>query len=487
MVIALAPGASSSLTSPALVAFTGAVQGSGLVLADPYALSFAIDDLHDPLVAAAQIYPAPSGAVVAAVQSVAGPFILADAMTLLVSLDDAATQTLVLTAAAFIAIGGAITSAPAWQVAAVVNELLDYGKSYPSTSATKVTIASDVPGAGGSVQVIGGTANVILGFSTTQVTGSGGSTAPHAVDLVVDKLSTGRFVAAWTVPSNAPTGRYRIRWYLTQASGDPVRSWSEDVEVLAQPSGGTSYALVADVRAEGVTVAQASDRRISDALRNSSALIELWTGRVFVPRYKVIKVDAPTTDHLLLDEPICAIEGVASAGAAAGSYIDATSYAAYGRHLSQGLLSPDDRESPKIVFHGRGWGSSLGYSGGYGLGVESLRRGSRSGAQQITIAGVFGYTDPDPSGGSPYGITPSNIARACVLLALRELPKAAGADQSAVVDAQQGHKITNQRTREQSITWSDSAALRGPTLWTGDPTIDGILLSYRRALSVSGV
>ena len=128
MVTSLAPGASSSLTSPVLLAYCSAVQGAGLFLADPFALSFAIDDLHDPLVAAAQIYPAPVGAITASVERSAGPFVLADGMTLLVSLDDGPTQTLALTAVAFAAIGGTITSAPAWQVTTVINDLVDIGK-----------------------------------------------------------------------------------------------------------------------------------------------------------------------------------------------------------------------------------------------------------------------------------------------------------------------------------------------------------------------
>ncbi len=491
--VALAPGATSSLTSPVhLLAFCASVQGASLVLADPVALSFAIDDLHDPDVAAAQIYPAPSGAVVASVESLAGPFVLADGMTLLVSLDDAATQTLTLTAGAFTAIGGDITNAPAWQVAAVVNELLDYGKSFPSSSATKTTIASDVPGAAGSVEILGGTANAVLGFSTTKAQGSGGTTTPHAVDLVADKLGTGRYVAVWTVPSNAPTGRYRIRWYVTQAVGDAERSWSEDFEVLAQPSLGTSYALVADVRDEGVTVAQASDRRISEALHNATTLIERWTGRVFVARWKAIRVDAAKNDYLILDEAIAGIEGIRSPSDPAGEFIASTGYEVYGRHLSQGLLSPDDRDSPKIRVHARsGYGDSYpggySYGAGYGSGVySSFDRGRFGGAQQVEIHGVFGYTDPDP-GGSPFGRTPSLISRCAVLLALRDLPKAGGLNAAGAFDAKMAHAVTNQRTREQSITWSDSASLRGPTNWTGDPTIDGILFTYCKGISVSGV
>lgn len=308
------------------------------------------------------------------------------------------------------------------------------------------------------------------------------------VDLEVDAIRTGVYAAAWTAPTtdDATLGRYRITWYCTQAEGGAETRWEEDFELLAQRFGPAvpRYALVCDVRDEGVTVAAASNRRVLDALAIAGDLAETWTGRRFRPEHKVIKIDGVTTTALLVREPICLIESVLYDGDV--TPVDPTTYRVYNRHLTQGLLSPDDREAPQIEYVRRtGRGALADIYPVYPLvsGFNDLAFPRVSRAQEVQLSGVFGYTDRD---GSPVGATPRALRRAVVLMALRELPKQ-GVHTDKAFDARYGGRVTSHRTREQTITWEARKASDQIAPFTGDPAIDAILLSYQRQISGAAV
>jgi hypothetical protein len=105
-----------------------------------------------------------------------------------------------------------------------------------------------------------------------------------------------------------------------------------------------------------------------------------------------------------------------------------------------------------------------------GLGLSSLVW--PRGQQNVTVQGIFGYTEPD---GSPTGRTPELIRHATKLLVLRELPLLADID--AREDAQKRYRLTSERTRDQSYTLE---ALRLHGAFTGDPAIDNILVAFAR-------
>ncbi len=96
-----------------------------------------------------------------------------------------------------------------------------------------------------------------------------------------------------------------------------------------------------------------------------------------------------------------------------------------------------------------------------------------AGVQNVTVRGVWGYTDFD---GSPLGKTPDLIAHASKLLTMRELPGMANIAERD--DARNRHRITSERTRDQSYTRSADPE----TPFTGDRAIDDILLLYRAPL-----
>lgn len=98
-----------------------------------------------------------------------GAYALTDGMTLTVSINGGAVQTVSFLTSEFVAIGAATPA----EVAAVLNAKLVGASAAASDSNTKVTITSDRRGTSSGVNVTGGTANAVLGFTTGNVAGSG--------------------------------------------------------------------------------------------------------------------------------------------------------------------------------------------------------------------------------------------------------------------------------------------------------------------------
>lgn len=285
------------------------------------------------------------------------------------------------------------------------------------------------------------------------------------VDLTADKLGTGHFAATWTAPGDLATGKHVIRWYCAITDGSAELAWTRDFDVLpfVPDAFVDAYALVADVRAEGVA-ASTKTVRIAESLARSAELIREWTGHDFTPRKKLLNVDVYRSNVVPLNEPICAIEYIRHDGSATD--IDRESYRVYARHLSQTMHSEDDRDSPRIEMTA----CTLGWMG----------------SQEIVISGVFGYTTRELRG-CPVGATPPAIRRANILLALRDLPKAA----TQGIDPSKAQTIKREKTREQEVEYDTGAT--GQTAsgtyapFTGDPEIDRLLLTYCQALTGTGV
>lgn len=120
------------------------------------------------------------------------PFDFANNDTLLVKIDGQATaQTITFVTADF----SNIDTATAEEICIRINKELAGGLAYPSSTHAKVTIASDRKGLGSHVQVTGGTANVMLGFDTGEVTGTGNVQNIGAV--TIGEMET-ILEAAWT-------------------------------------------------------------------------------------------------------------------------------------------------------------------------------------------------------------------------------------------------------------------------------------------------
>jgi hypothetical protein len=276
------------------------------------------------------------------------------------------------------------------------------------------------------------------------------------------KLSTGHFVAEWTPPNDEAIGTHEVRWYFRLTSSSPEQTFKEEFEVLPEASGFSvhGYALVSDFRNEGISVSQVTDSRLQLLIAAASQYVERMTARFFEPRAQTISLDGTGSKTLALGQPIIGIESVAidsSSYSVADLHFDASLYRVYNRHLTQRLFIPDDRDNPKLEF--------FSFGGNQGLVWPK-------GTQNVTVRGVFGYTEPD---GSLTGRTPTLIRHVTKLLVMRELPLLGQVDRRE--DAQRRFRLTSERTRDQSYTL-EAIALHGS--YTGDPEIDNILVAFQR-------
>jgi hypothetical protein len=281
-----------------------------------------------------------------------------------------------------------------------------------------------------------------------------------------DKLSTGHFVARWTPPIDEAIGTYEIRWFFRLTPTSPEQTFREEFEVLVEVAGfaATGYAAVSDLRDEGVTATDATDARLQRLIALASRYVERITGRFFEPRMQTLRVDGSGGRVLALGHPIIGIDTVSidsNPFSPADLTVDPDLFRVYNRHLTQGLLLPDDRDHPRL---------ELVNEEDVHLGLGRLRW--PRGQQNIEVRGVFGYTEPD---GSPTGRTPELIRHVTKLLVLRELPRMSDFDRRE--DAQRRWRLTSERTRDQSYTLE---ALRLHGEFTGDPEIDNILVAFVR-------
>jgi len=338
----------------------------------------------------------------------------------------------------------------------------------------------------------------VLEFEVWDVTGAPTQVYPggggrQSVDVVNDcpvghRLGLGHYVAEWTPDLAEALGSHEIRWFAQVNAGDPEIAFTETFEVVAQATATASrgYCTIQDLRDEGVPDAgtgSKTDAQLSTIIERNSRMIERFTGRWFYPKPLAMRLDGTGRRGLLLDPPIISISQIRLVSTdyftpPSGEVVELANVRIYNRHL-QGLLSPDDRESPKIElveFDHRV--ESLPPL----LDTFDLERWPE-GTQNVEATGVFGYTEPD---GSPTGKTPDLISRACVLMCLRDLETGTSDDRW---DARNAFRVTKLKTRDQSIEWAAPGTLggRGVGVLTGDPEIDTILASYRRPPSLGAV
>lgn len=277
----------------------------------------------------------------------------------------------------------------------------------------------------------------------------------QAVDLADapggDRLSLGHFVAAWTPELDASIGAHRIRWRAKLDAGeDSFVEWEEPfqiVQLAAEASTAEGYTTVARMRAEGLPAGRADDARVLELIEEASRDIDEICGWWFAARERTLRLDGSGVLTLELPAPPIKLAEVALGGVAISSFVE------YGEAPVEGPGKPYPRLERA---------SGTGY----------WPRGQRN----VTVRGVFGYTEPD---GTEFGRTPRAIRRACELMVLRG---ARPLDQDA--DERWRGRVVSQRTNRQSITLSALPAR--DTAWDQDPEISRLLARYRRPASVRG-
>jgi len=290
------------------------------------------------------------------------------------------------------------------------------------------------------------------------------------------KIATGHYVAEWTVPVDEPVGTHVLKWFYKQTPSSPERAFQEEFEVLAiaAPSTVDGYCMVQDIRDEGVPVSMFDDAQVQTAITRASRLVDLFTERWFEPRAMTFLLNGRGTRTAFLGVPIISISSVA----VDGLELLADEYYVFNRHLTENLSKPDDRQTPRI---------ELGQPR-FGYRVAHFGRLFPYGQLNISVSGVFGYTDYDSS--NAQGKTPDIIVHVTKLLVMREMWRMFDqADDRD--DAARKKFVTNLKTRDQSVSYANPAfgsfKQVGVGAFTGDPEIDTILARYRRPIDIAAV
>jgi hypothetical protein len=207
------------------------------------------------------------------------------------------------------------------------------------------------------------------------------------------------------------------------------------------------YCTVADLRAEGVTDAQASDERLRLLIEEASATIDRLTGWFFEPRALVLRLDGrgaasiePTFPPISLSRITVGFETLS---------LSPEDLVVVGAPVEPGFVAP--RITRVRGIFARGYGN-------------------------VVAIGTWGYTEPD---GTPHGRTPLAIRRACILLVMRLSSPAASFD--PVEDVRARARIRSLRTRDQAVVFADPPRAGEVT---HDSELDELLRLYRRPFGI---
>lgn len=205
------------------------------------------------------------------------------------------------------------------------------------------------------------------------------------------------------------------------------------------------YASVADLRAEGVTAAEASDARLELLLDEATHLIDRVTGWFFEPRQLTLRLSGRGAPSIELPVPPIRLDRLL---------------------LGDAELSLDPSE---LLIVGAPVHPCFD-------GPRFTRRHGRTfprGHGNVVAEGLWGFTEDD---GTPTGRTPLAIRRAAMLLVLRSMAPLAD---DASVEARSRFRIIEERTRDQSYRLDPARSAAAASL-TGDPEVDTLLAPYVR-------
>jgi hypothetical protein len=238
------------------------------------------------------------------------------------------------------------------------------------------------------------------------------------------------------------------------------------------------YCTIADVRAEGFTIAAWPDAQVQAGIDMATAMIDRICGQWFEPRYVRQIVSGRGHDRLWFDVAICTAMKVTIDDAIMDD--PATDLEIPNRHLTRGQMDPDDRQAPEIAWvtdyydsSDRAWGA--------GRFLERHRN--------VEILGVFGCTEllPGEMAGEyseqvpySYGSTPPAIRRACVLLTIRRFMRLESTGDA--LGSYLAGRVQGESTRDQSYSLGAPTGQDGAYGMTGDLEVDNLLMLYPRPL-----
>lgn len=304
-----------------------------------------------------------------------------------------------------------------------------------------------------------------------------------AINIVADKLGTGRFVirtgstAAWTV------GSYRVVASFKQSAAGPTLRQVIPFEILTPvdwPYGGIEYvgyvSTFALYRGGFATYPTADIRLLHEIINLAGKDIEKWTGHTFRPQYGHRYLAGEGTNLIILDDPGIAVESLQWIWHTADGE-DSWTYTSdqywFHNHRLDGESGLDTRLLSTLEF-------LLDASGDpYVVTREAPWMGAD---KNLKMWGIFGYTDPEADFGASQhaiGETPRPLAEACAkLVAKRYEDRLTQNPASAMLG-----RIAQMKTRDQSIKFfsgKDSTSMAGIPVFSGDPLIDKDIARYCR-------
>lgn len=299
--------------------------------------------------------------------------------------------------------------------------------------------------------------------------------------LSTGKLSTGRYIAydtgagaAWTVPAAATTGIWTIEWEYRVESGDPVKVFSEQFEVVASKSTTTkgfdgsayrTYIAPCQVRAEGATSTFLNDARLEGLILSAQALTEEMTQNVFRPIRRTIRMNGENLSRMFMG---VAIIGVESVQLRSLEPMDTANLVVAFERVDDNHLfrpRPDHRRNPQISFQGDTnifSGSVFGTVPRFGVGRLNYK-----------ITGVFGFLESD-------GTVPKLIQEAMVRLVIASATLLAEPDMPGSTSAATG-PLKKVRAGQHEIEWSssNSAAMTLQSALARSRIVEEIFGQYR--------
>lgn len=310
-----------------------------------------------------------------------------------------------------------------------------------------------------------------------------------ALNLNTARVGEGHYAAPWAVPLNQALGAYQIRWRVVLDPGGPTFSFARNFDVVAaalyplqQPE---SYATISQLRAEGVTVADASDARVLDAIYEASRRIDDICGRRFAPYYvERLPFAGDGSRTLRFADPVISLSTLEIRNEGSDpTLFDRTAYDVANRHVTHPLAGVDDRADPRVSFRGgaQPWPNFGPYSSAYRWTASPISKFSARDSSYLAT-GLFGYTDQD---GSLSGATPAGIVECCKRMVVRSVAPMGGSSGSVSGSSGAG-AIKREQTRDQSVEYDTGASFAtkvgvgGIGELTGDAVTDQILARYVR-------
>lgn len=269
-------------------------------------------------------------------------------------------------------------------------------------------------------------------------------------------LLAGQTVYTYDDTAGDPTYYYKTSYYhetttLESSLSDAILGDADSM-----------YTDIDAIRAEGVTVAKASDDKILQLIRVWQRNIEAITRNWFVPRQMTWEMDGNGTTLLQLPVPIISVASVSVDG-------ESVSADAYRVYNGRGESGRDDRKNPRIKL--------LTAETSIFAGTGQVRRRVtlfEVGEKNVEVEGVFGYVEPD-------GSTPAPIVYALKKLVVRGCSPMAGSS-----GALPAGPVIEEETDRHRRKWADPFV--STKVWsstgTGDLEVDQILASFRSPFSI---